>query len=560
MQSDRDESAVENVPAVPFHHDPYADEQNEDVVSLIQSFQAEALGPGGHKRQCVDSLKAISISISSNVWFKKLKLLSPLGLFRHTVAEREEASLSVSTPIDLQQRFDINFLSNINWSALSSMFKEWIEHPRNVALLIWLICVSVSSAMLAMLLLGLLDEGFPTKASRNHWIEINNQVLNALFTLMSLYQHPNLFLHLFLLCRWRSNDITALRKVYSKNGAYKPHEWIHMMIVVLLLHITCFAQYISCALYWGYDSEKRPEFAEIFFSALGFAAPVFAGAYSVYSPLGREYEIELDEESQCPNYEQATIKVGMKLYKLRNLVKKPKWSGGLFDCMDDVPVFCLSFFCTFCVFGWNMERLGFGNMYVHIVTFLLLCFAPFWIFNISAINIDDSIIGDMVGTAGIVLCVFGLLYGGFWRIQMRKRFKLPGNNFCGQSDSFTDYIQWMFCWSCSLAQEVRTGNLYEVEDDSVYRKNMDDSEDNHPFLHPLPHERGMNSIGKLQYDSSILVSYPAKLPTYVSTADQFKIQEDHSHEIKEKPLTQNFDVNMKPPVQQLIPSEITRNI
>ena len=45
----------------------------------------------------------------------------------------------------------------------------------------------------------------------------------------------------------------------------------------------------------------------------------------------------------------------------------PKWRGGLFDIWDDISISYLSLFCCFCVFGWNMERLGFGNVYVHIV-------------------------------------------------------------------------------------------------------------------------------------------------------------------------------------------------
>ncbi|BAT15541.1 Os12g0109700, partial [Oryza sativa Japonica Group] len=92
----------------------------------------------------------------------------------------------------------------INWSSVRSATKDWITNPMNIAMLLWLLCVAVSGAMLVLLLLGLLDGAFPTPAARNHWIEINNQVLNALFTLMSLYQHPVLCHHLFLLCRRRA--------------------------------------------------------------------------------------------------------------------------------------------------------------------------------------------------------------------------------------------------------------------------------------------------------------------------------------------------------------------
>ncbi|URE19865.1 hypothetical protein MUK42_12497 [Musa troglodytarum] len=424
------------------------------------------------RRRLADLLKASP----SPDWLKKLQFSSPLKMFRRTLDRREEISLSVPSPVGGgRRRFHVQFLSRIDWRSLFRTCKEWLKNPMNIALLIWLLCVAVSGTMLGLLLLGLLNDAFPTKSLRNHWIEINNQVLNALFTLMSLYQHPNLFYHLVMLCRWNSEDITELRKMYCKNAGYRPHEWAHMMVVLALLNITCFAQYALCGLYWGYSRAERPEFLENFFFALGIAAPVFAALYAVYSPLGREYDCGSDEESLGKNTAADTKrceKHGLKLYDRRVVVSKPEWVGGLFDCRDDATACYLSFFCTCCVFGWNMERLGLGNMYVHVATFLLLCVAPFWIFNIAALNIHNYVIGDVIGIAGVVLCAFGLLYGGFWRIQMRRRFRLPGDAFCLGYASLTDYVKWMFCWACALAQEVRTGNFYDVEDDSLFRKLM----------------------------------------------------------------------------------------
>lgn len=85
----------------------------------------------------------------------------------------------------------------------------------------------------------------------------------------------------------------------------------------------------------------------------------------------------------------------------------------MLDFWDDISLAYLSLFCSFCVFGWNMERLGFGNMYVHIATFLLFCTAPFWIFNLAAVNINNESVREALVVTGIFLCMFGLLYGGF---------------------------------------------------------------------------------------------------------------------------------------------------
>ncbi|PKA51871.1 Protein plant cadmium resistance 10 [Apostasia shenzhenica] len=411
--------------------------------------------------------------------FLHIRFSSPVAIFRRAVRRREEISLAVPSPAGVRRRFHLHFLRKINFSSILTISKEWLSHPMNSALLLWLLAVAASGIMLGLLMLGILDGAFHSKSLRNSWIEINNQILNALFTLMSIYQHPNLFHHLFMLFRWRSEDIIELRKIYCKNGDHRPNEWAHMMVVVFLLHMTCLAQYALCGVYWGFTSSKRPELLEYLFIALGIATPVTAGVYAIYSPLGREFESNSAGELQSS---AAARKAGLKLGNQRIIVEEPKWVGGLFDCFSDVPVAYLSCCCSCCVFGWNMERLGFGNMYVHLVTFLLLCLAPFWIFNISAMKIHDYVIGDLLGISGIVLCVFGLIYGGYWRIQMRKRFRLPENRLCFGSASLTDYCQWFFCWSCALAQEVRTGNFYDVEDDSFYRRRGEGDEVRQPLL------------------------------------------------------------------------------
>jgi Cys-rich protein (TIGR01571 family) len=154
-------------------------------------------------------------------------------------------------------------------------------------------------------------------------------------------------------------------------------------------------------------------------------------------------------------------------------------------------VCALSATCTFCVFGWNMERLGFGNMYVHAFTFILLCVAPFLIFSVTALNIHDDEIRDTVVAVGVLLGFCGFLYGGFWRSQMRKRYKLPGGRsawwWCG-SAAVGDCAKWLFCWTCALAQEVRTANFYDMEDDRFVAVLGARNGEGRPVLVPLPRE------------------------------------------------------------------------
>ncbi|CAN6467168.1 unnamed protein product [Victoria cruziana] len=425
-------------------------------------------------------------------------LASPSAKFKRLAEQKDEFSRSVSLAGGGEDNngrvLSVPFLGKISWQSVASASKKWIRDPLNMALLVWIIGVAVSGAILFMVMTGMLNRSLRKKSQRDAWFEVNNQILNALFTLMCLYQHPKRFYHLALLFRWNREDILKLRSIYCKNGTYKPHEWTHMMVVVLLLHLNCFAQYALCGLNWGYKRSQRPAIGVGLCVSVAIAAPAIAGIYCIVSPLGKEYSYEMDPEAQTVSrVSPLSVKSLEKRYSFalrgdQSIPEtNPEWVGGLFDLWDDISVAYLSLFCSFCVFGWNMERLGFGNMYVHIATFILLCLAPFWIFNLAAINIDNEYVREGLGITGILLCVFGLLYGGFWRIQMRKRFNLPANELCCKRPAMTDCMQWLFCCVCSLAQEVRTGNFYEVEEDKFFIKRIEDGSQ-FPFSPPSPED------------------------------------------------------------------------
>ncbi|KAL8520320.1 hypothetical protein ACS0TY_011026 [Phlomoides rotata] len=424
---------------------------------------------------------------------KRLKFLqfgnltSPSARFYRIAEERDEVSRTVpsSSSLHIRERFNRMFSRKIDWNSLGRMCKEWIRDPMNMALFVWIVVVAVSGAILFMVMIGMLNHALPKKSQRDAWFEVNNQILNALFTLMCLYQHPKRIYHLSLLLRWRSEDVLKLRKIYCKNGTYKPHEWAHMMVVVILLNVNCFAQYALCGLNLGYKRSDRPPIGVGICISVAIGAPAFAGVYTMLSPLGKDYETERDEEAQIRATTEGSSTSRTDQSRRQSFEKRfsfalrdqgtsvetpPSWSGGILDFWDDISLAYLSLFCSFCVFGWNMERLGFGNMYVHIATFLLFCMAPFWIFNLAAVNIDNETVREALGITGIFLCVFGLLYGGFWRIQMRKRFNLPSYKFCCGKPAVSDCALWLFCCWCSLAQEVRTGNSYDIVENKLYQK------------------------------------------------------------------------------------------
>ncbi|KAK7320567.1 hypothetical protein VNO77_30171 [Canavalia gladiata] len=452
------------------------------------------MGNGNPQRKLQSTLSSIPKRINF------FKFGSASTKFKRLATAKDQISQTVPSPSShsLRERFSGMFAKKLDWGALKKMCVEWIRNPMNIALFVWILCVAISGAILFLVMTGMLNGVLKNKSERNTWFEVNNQILNALFTLMCLYQHPKRFYDLVLLCRWSPKDISKLRKMYCKNGTYKPHEWAHMMVVVILLHVNCFAQYALCGLNLGYKRSERPAIGVAICISFAISAPAIAGLYSILSPLGKDYDSEIDEEAQlqvsvAQNQEQLKGKSFEKKYSFasrtqqRIIENRPQWSGGILDIWNDISQAYLSLFCTFCVFGWNMERLGFGNMYVHIATFMLFCMAPFWIFILAAVNIESDTVRQALVVSGIILCFFGLLYGGFWRIQMRRRFNLPTYDFCFGKHSASDCTLWLCCCWCSLAQEVRTANTYDIVDDKLCRKEVYNG-DQQPILPLLPRD------------------------------------------------------------------------
>ncbi|KAH0665627.1 hypothetical protein KY285_026833 [Solanum tuberosum] len=200
-----------------------------------------------------------------------------------------------------------------------------------------------------------------------------------------------------------------------------------MMVVVVLLNLNCFAQYALCGLNWGYKRSERPATVVGICLLVAVLAPAIAGVYCTRSPLGKDYDTELDKDSQVqkiaaesscasqPRRIPLEKKFSFASDKGRVVETRPQWSGG----------------------------------------------SSIWL---------------------LFLCLFGLLYGGFWRIRMRKRYNLPPYNTCCGKPYVADCALWLFCCCCSLAQEVRTGNSYDIVEDKFRRKDEN--------ISPLPREDG----------------------------------------------------------------------
>ncbi|KAK6227719.1 hypothetical protein SCA6_000059 [Theobroma cacao] len=496
--------------------------------------------------------KSLSSFMSPQNRIKFLKFGSASAKFKRLAEERDEVSRLVvsSSGHRFRERLTGVFAKKIDWVSLMKMSKQWINRdPMNMALIVWIIGVAISGSILFLVMTGMLNAVLPKKSQRNAWAEVNSQILNALSTLMSLYQLPLRFYHLVLLCRWKPEDICRLRKKYCEGGTYKPHEWKHMMVIVVLLHINCFAQYALCGLNVGYRRSERPAIGVGICNAISIAAAIMAMVYSNVSPLGRNYDIELDEEAECwtdagesKRPEQSRLQSLEKRYSFafrdeeRIVESRPLWSGRIHDFWRDISLAFLSLFCSICVFGWNMERFGFGNI-------------------LAAVNIDNEIVRDALGVTGIALCWFGLLYGGFWRNKMRKRFNLPTYNFCFGQPAASDCTLWLCCCCCSLAQEVRTGNSYDIIEDRFIKKQMDNG--NQQLISPLPREDGIGQFSPGPSSSPGYNSSPSTRFTANSSSPRIVSKEYYSPDrqlsvVTEESSISGKDETMIPPTPSLI--------
>ncbi|KAJ6798696.1 uncharacterized protein M6B38_210525 [Iris pallida] len=339
-------------------------------------------------------------------------------------------------------------------------FARWVRQPVNLMLFLWLIPVVGCLLLMLLLMTGALNGAIDGKERRKKWLEDTNQVANALFTVGCLYTHPEVFYHLLFVVRWRPEDQEQVRSVYCSGRRPDPRDRKHLLVVTILINLTWVGQYIMCVLYWVFNRHNRPGGVLDFWVVITLLAPVAAWLYASKGPL----KSNKTEEEAAQDARAAEESSRLRFCSGGAAVAGPQWDGGPFDCCDDSGVCLSAFLCTFCAFGRNMSRLGFGSRNMHAVTFLIAVVSPLAVFAVTAIKVESGALKAVVVVTGAVLSWVGMLYGGYWRVKMRERFGLPENELCFGRPFLTDYFLWLFCGPCALAQEVRTADNYDVEE------------------------------------------------------------------------------------------------
>jgi hypothetical protein len=175
----------------------------------------------------------------------------------------------------------------------------WLRKPTNLLRLAWLVPTIIVGILWLLITFGILDSAISNKRKRDDIKEICNQILNTLFVLLALCLQPVKTLHLFWLVRWRvtpKDDIARLRAVYCKGGSRKPHERVHILVILLLMQLTYMTTYVMAVLCWVYKRSVRPELWVDVMFGLAVGSGVTARLYHRFSPLGRDYVLPDDAQ------------------------------------------------------------------------------------------------------------------------------------------------------------------------------------------------------------------------------------------------------------------------
>lgn len=150
--------------------------------------------------------------------------------------------------------------------------------------------------------------------------------------------------------------------------------------------------------------------------------------------------------------------------------ERRRWRGHFLACCGfcsgiDCLSCLLSTVMPCCAFGRNMQRALSLGFFAQLVMYFLLVYVCWGV----ALSLVTTCVADRkavpecgIATAVVNVAYWSLLssfalYAGYRRHQMRKRFLIEGSE-CG------DYVTWLCCPTCALAQETRTLAHNNVDD------------------------------------------------------------------------------------------------
>jgi len=116
------------------------------------------------------------------------------------------------------------------------------------------------------------------------WMEVNSQLLNALFTVIAFVNHPSRFCELYLLLKG-NNDV--LNAAFPSRSIFNYSE---RLFILVLLNMNCFGQYPIAIAHWCFQNYHRPGWVVPIFLPVCFCSQSLAAFLEYRWKKGRDID------------------------------------------------------------------------------------------------------------------------------------------------------------------------------------------------------------------------------------------------------------------------------
>ncbi len=127
--------------------------------------------------------------------------------------------------------------------------------------------------------------GMINPPDKNLWIEINSQILNALFTLNAFLTQPErLVLLKDSITYYQTKDEALCAELVLKVPRFAPKRSFLLWIAVIALNLQCIFQYPIAVAMWAWSSTARPPLIIPIFLPLSFLSGIVGGVLTFQKP------------------------------------------------------------------------------------------------------------------------------------------------------------------------------------------------------------------------------------------------------------------------------------
>jgi len=206
----------------------------------------------------------------------------------------------------------------------SKLWWKWIFHESitlanaswfNRFVVVCLLIIIVSGAILFLALIGALP--FKTQLEKEIWIEVNSQILNALFTISALYNTPP-----------RAYYLTMYWFNYEKCFKKYPYPAGRTLLLLGLLNLNCWAQYVVAIAMFGWNYKVRPVPMVAVGLVTSFMSGMFGGIYEQWLKKNADLELKAKqangETSSNSDVEEIEIPEGTTISGTIGVLNSPK--------------------------------------------------------------------------------------------------------------------------------------------------------------------------------------------------------------------------------------------